>query len=355
MLGSRRHAGCWIGGILLLFAAPLHARTAKNIILCIGDGMSTQQVAAARLFTGTNLFFETFPYQRLITTRSANADVTDSAAGATALATGHKVNNGVISLALPGDGGELETILEYFQKKGKRAGLVTTATVTHATPAAFGAHEPDRNRMAEIAADYLERSRPYVLFGGGGQGMSVTSAVAAGYVTVTNAAELLALANRRQARVSGQFGTTYLPFEHDGVGELPHLSQMVDQALNILDDDRHGFFLMIEGGRIDHACHANDIARAVREVVEFDRAVQTVVAWAGRRRDTLVLVTADHETGGLSVTADNGPGREPTVTWGSAGHTAAHVPVYGWGFRAHVVTNMTDNTNVWSVLTGAWR
>ena len=107
----------------------------------------------------------------------------------------------------------------------------------------------------------------------------------------------------------------------------------------MLDDDPDGFFLMVEGGRIDHACHANDLIRSIYETIEFSNSVQTVIDWAAGRNDTLILVTADHETGGLTVLTNNGAGVLPTVTWsGTGGHTAAKVPVYAWGVNAEMVS-----------------
>jgi len=144
----------------ILTAEPLSA-TPKNIILLIGDGMGFEQVKAAGMYlngkAGT-LSFESFPNQAEVTTYSADSSVTDSAAAGTAIATGHKVNNGVISMAYPGDGSELYTLLEYFKERGKSTGLVSTTYMTHATPAVFGAHEPSRNNISEIARDYLNQT-----------------------------------------------------------------------------------------------------------------------------------------------------------------------------------------------------
>jgi len=117
-------------------------------------------------------------------------------------------------------------------------------------------------------------------------------------------------------------------------------------ALSVLSNDPDGFFLMVEGGRIDHACHANDIERCVPETLAFSEAVSLIVAWAAGRSDTLVIVTADHETGGLTVLADNGKGVLPDVTWGTGGHTATPVSIYGWGVNASLVTNVFANTQV---------
>ncbi len=148
---------------------PAPAGAARNVILFIGDGMGFAQVEAAGMFaTGRpgTLSFETFPFRGSVRTGNAVGEVTDSAAAATAMATGVKVGNGVISMALPGNGAPLETALERFKASGKSTGLVTTTIITHATPAAFGAHEPSRNNYSGIADDYLNDSRPNVLLGG---------------------------------------------------------------------------------------------------------------------------------------------------------------------------------------------
>jgi alkaline phosphatase len=335
-------------------ARGTYASPPTNVILCIGDGMGFAQVDAASLYrngVAGSLSFEAFPQQGQVTTYSANNAITDSAAAATAIATGQKVNNGVISMAYPGDGSELETVLEYWRDRGKRTGLVTTTYMTHATPAAFGAHEPSRNNTAAIGTDYRTQTRPNVLLGGGANGMSPSSAAASGYTVVTNAAEMQALDTDAESMVSGQFGTTHLPYEYDGLGSLPHLSDMTATALDILDNDPDGFFLMVEGGRIDHAGHANDIRRNIHETLEFSDTVQVALDWAAGRTDTMILVTADHETGGLTVLANNGAGFYPTVSWSSTDHTAVDVPHYAWGAGAELVSGVMNNTDLFDVMT----
>jgi alkaline phosphatase len=322
----------------------------KNVIICIGDGMGSEHVKAARYYNGGELSFETLPYQGLQTTYSADNAVTESAASATSLATGVKVNNNVVSMAYPGDGADLETVLEYYRDRGRRTGLVTTTYVTEFTPGAFGAHVPYRYDSLGIAYDYLHQSRPNVLFGGGGHGMTSWGAEQAGYTVVTDAAELLALDADAETYVSGQFGISHMPAELDGVGSLPHLSEMTQVALDILDNDPDGFFMMMEGGRIDHAGHANLIEHDVFETLEFANSVQVVMDWAAGRTDTLVIVAADHETGGLTVEADNGAGNFPTVTWSTTDHTAADVPIYTWGLNARTVSGVMDNTEVYDLM-----
>ncbi|MCP4249486.1 MAG: alkaline phosphatase [bacterium] len=322
-----------------------------NVIFFIGDGMGFEQVLAANYYNGMALPFEGLPHQGEMTTYSASSSITDSAAAATAMATARKVNNGVISMAYPGDGSELGTLLENASAQGKRTGLVTTTYMTHATPAAFGAHEPSRNNIPQIAGDYLVQTRPNVLFGGGGNGLSPLSATTAGYTVVADAAGMLALDADAETMVSGQFGTSHLPYEFDGVGGLPHLSEMTGTALDILDQDPDGFFLMVEGGRIDHAGHGNDIVRNVHETLEFGNAVQQAIDWANGRTDTLILVTADHETGGLTIHSDNGPGSYPTASWSTTGHTGVNVPIYAWGVNADLVGGVLDNTDLAGIVT----
>ena len=323
----------------------------SNVILFIGDGMGAGQIEAAGAYAGGALSFEGFPYQGQITTHSASSSVTDSAAAATAMATVRKVNNGVISTALPGDGAELRTVLEYAGGLGKSTGLVTTTSITHATPAAFGAHESSRANQAQIAQDYLAQTRPNVLFGGDG---FMSGAAAAGYAVVSDAAGLHVLDTDNATLVSGQFASGDMEYELDRepTTTQPHLSEMTAVALGVLDNDPDGFFLMVEGGRIDHAAHANDLERTVQEVLEFSRAVETARDWvvASASLETLILVTADHETGGLAVLADNGAGQYPDVSWTTTGHTAANVPIYGWGNCSWLVAPLMDNTDVYAIV-----
>lgn len=355
----RRFAG-WLFVLGLWFARPGDAMP-TNVILFIGDGMGYHQVAAAGLYahgaSGT-LSFEAFPNQAQVTTRSADSAITDSAAAATAMATGRKVDNGVISVASPGDGHELSTVLEQAAAAGKATGLVTTTDISHATPAAFAAHEPSRYNSAGIVQDYLQQTRPNVLFGGS-QYLSESQAAAAGYAVVTDAAQLKALNTESATFVSGQFAAGNMTYEYDRTETTaePHLSEMTAAALDILDNNPMGFFLMVEGGRIDRAAHDHDLARMIHETLEFSRAVQTAMEWAAGSgpSETLILVTADHETGGLDVLAGMGVGQYPDVVWSTAGHTGANVPIYGWGCNSEWIVGVMDNTAVYSVMTATPR
>ena len=211
---------------------------------------------------------------------------------------------------------------------------------------------PTRRHTTDIANDLLTQSRPNVLLGGGGNGMTAAGAAAAGYTVVQDLSACSALDTNTATYVSGQFGSTYVPYEYDGLGNLPHLSQMAATALDILDNDPDGFFLMIEGGRIDHAGHANDIQRGVRETAEFANTVQLVLDWAAGRTDTLVLVTADHETGGMSVVADRGTGVAPRRDLDDHGPYGRQRADLRLGAGAEMVTGVLDNTDIFRLTTG---
>ena len=302
----------------------------RNTILIIGDGMGPEQVKAASLFKSGSegsLFFESLPYQTQMTTRSKINPVTDSAASATAMATGTKVFNKTLSLTEFGR--ELPTILEIAKARGKMTGLVTSCYITHATPAAFASHVRKRKMDAEIADQYMKRTRPEVLLGGTSENLSPETGEAAGYRTVTNRDELLETTD--DGMLLGCFGEGHMPYMYDEeIGDLPELSDMALKALDVLEEDKDGFFLMIEGGRIDHAGHTNNLERNIHETLELDDTVEQVLAWAEGREDTIIIVTADHECGGLSVLKNNGAGEYPDVNWRRDypyGNTRACVPL----------------------------
>jgi alkaline phosphatase len=312
----------------------LRSEPPKNVILLVGDGMGFEQTKAAGMYArgspGT-LLFEAFPYRAEMTTYSADSPVTDSAAAATAVATGRKVENGVISQAHPGEGGELETLLEYFKERGRSTGLVTTTDMAHATPAAFGAHVSSRDDTSGIVGDYLARTRPNVLFGGGIGEMPAKLAEEADYTVVTDRDSMRNLPPEAGTFICGRFGDDHLPYEHDGLWELPHLSEMTATALDLLSGNPEG--------------------RSVLETIEFSNTVRVALDWARRRPDTLILVTADHETGGLKVLRNNGRGNLPTVSWSTEGHTEVSVPVYALGAGASSVYGTMDNTDLFDVTT----
>ncbi len=352
---SRVGRGGWLAAALgAALALPAQAGPvidrAANLIVFIGDGMGLEHVAAGRCYKGAPLCFEDFPQFALVDTDSQDG-ITDSAAAATALATGTRVHNGVVSLADPGDSSELQTALEYFKGKGKRTGLVTTDLMTGATPAAFGAHVATRSDAAGITNDYLGQTRPNVLYGGGG--ITAAAATNAGYRYVATYSEMAAFDAAAATNVCGRFAGGEMPYEYDGLGAAPHLWEMTSNALAVLDNEPAGFFLMVEGANIDHASHLFDAPRMVQEVLAFDAAVQMALVWATNRTDTLILVTADHETCGLVVTNDNGPGVDPDVDWTADWHTGTNVGCWAWGAGAEYVHDAMANTNVHNAVVAA--
>ena len=334
--------------IIFIFSSCIGSADNQSVILMIGDGMGYEQIKAAGLsYYGEegSLTFESFPVKTSVTTYSADNNVTDSAASATAMATGHKVNNGIISKAVPGDGSSYQTVLEEYKASGKSAGVVTTATVSHATPAAFTAHNISRGNYSEIAEEIFTVTRPDVVFGGGGSSAGIDDIwlQTSGYEVAYNEEEMNQLTDLPACAL---FGDGYMPYVFDGLGEYPTLSEMSVTALNLLDHNSNGFFLMIEGGRIDHACHSNDIQKMLPEVKSFSDAVQSVLDWIGDRSDILLIVTADHETGGLNVLSGNGIGELPSVEWSTTGHTGAEVPVFADGVDDENISTAGDNCDI---------
>jgi alkaline phosphatase len=235
---------------------------------------------------------------------------------------------------------------------GKSTGLVTTSTMTDATPAAFAAHNSSRWNYPQIASDYLFVIRPNILLGGGNYGWNALEAVSAGYTIVTNLSSLQAIDTETATHVAGVFGHGVFPSEYDGLGDLPTLSQMTTTALDILDNDPEGLFLLVEHEGTDTYGHENDIQRSIFAAVELSNAVQIALDWAAGRDDTLIVVTADHETGGLSVTQNNGEGNMPTVSWSTLGHTNLRVPVYAVGPNSNSINGIFDNTRLRAIMLG---
>jgi alkaline phosphatase len=320
----------------------------QNVILFIGDGMGPEQARAASLvLTGAedSLSFQKFPVQTDVTTRSATDSITDSAASTTAMATGRKVQNGAVSVELPGSGEDLTTIVELASEVGMATGLVTTAFLTHATPAVFGAHTASRSNYAEIAADYVSGSRPNVLFGGGENGSVVADYEAAGYTVATTTTELTDLTVTLPPYAAALIGNDHLPYVYDGrPAGTPSLEDLTMAAIDLLLASGNPFFLMVEAGRIDHAAHANDIARMIPEVIELHEVVAAVAARDDIRDETLIIVTADHETGGLSVLGYTAGDPLPAVSWSTDYHTGIPVPLYATGPGSLSMRTVADNT-----------
>jgi len=308
--------------IIFLFSYTTFA-VVKNVVVMIGDGMGLAVIDFSRIvLVGKDgkLSFEKFPVVALVRTHSYNSLVTDSAAAATALSCGIKTNNGYLGLSP--EGKKVTHIVELAKKNGKSTGLVTTVSISHATPAGFSAHSSSRDELP-IAEQYVELKGMVDIFLGGGIEYFIPASQegskrkdernlleefrSLGYTVVTSKEELLTLPVVKIDKLLGVFrhmDTTYfIDRKFVGRENLPTLAEMSKVALQILLKNKNGFFLMIEGGKIDWACHSNDIATAVAEISEFNDAVETVVEILKNVPDSLIIVTADHETGGLSLSS----------------------------------------------------
>jgi alkaline phosphatase len=335
---------------------PGGGRPVRNIIFFAYDGFNYEDLSIARYFAQRQ-GMGTLELERIMgagavgsmLTHSLTAVVTDSAAASTAWATGRKVVNGAISM-YP-DGRELVTILDLARDTGKATGLVTTTRITHATPAAWAAQVPDRDLEDDIAAQYLAR-RPHVLLGGGREhfvpalradGRDLEAEFrAAGYTTLRSATELSDL---RADRVLGVFTEGHLPFEIDrrfqGV-DGPSLAAITRAGLSVLDRQPNGFVVQIEAGRIDHANHHNDPGASVWDVLAADEALTVVREYVDRTPDTLLLIAADHATGGqamygLGPAYGNSTPALDTLARRRASHTHLHQEILGRGASAQKV------------------
>jgi len=394
--------------------------TARSAVLFIGDGMGPAYVTVTRVARGGSrgsLRMDRLPYTALSKTYSADSPVTDSAAAATAMACGQKTVNGVLgedASAVYGkqDGARLESIALWAKKRGMRVGLVTTTTVTHATPAAFYATEKDRENEAGIARQAVA-SGIDLLLGGGRKYFPDdlrTMARKDGWTIVETGQDLAAVASLDR-HVLGLFAEGHLPYQEkievarkqpaaDAAGSAPAgergtptLPEMTRWAVERLKGSGQPFFLMVEGGRIDHAGHANWARTLVDETAAFDEAIGIAVDRLDPKT-TLVLVTADHETGGLALNGYpdekdgiwstyhdpqgdkedgpysvlsfmSGPGttrqggqpphgpedpRPSGIPLASAAHTGVDVALYAWGAGAERVHGTLDNTEVYRIL-----
>ncbi len=306
-----------IAGILLAPATGLAAQ-AKNIILMIGDGMGPSQFGAAWLYSNRTLGKELRMVEVMKSGRTAylvndtaDAIVTESAAAATQIACGIKVPARAVGMG-PDGKTPCKTVLELAKEKGVATGLVTTSGITDATPAAFAAHVPHRSDEASVAAQELQTGVD-VLLGGrkqfflpeaaGGKRKDgrnlLEEARRAGYAVVGTAGELQ---QGNGAKVLGLFNMGNMAYEIDRAKTAePSLADMAAKTLEVLAKSPKGFFVMIEGGRIDHASHRNDAAATIRDTLAFDEAVGVALDFQRRNSDTLIIVTADHETGGMGI------------------------------------------------------
>ena len=318
----------------------------KNLILMIGDGMGLSHIYAGMTANNNSLNLEQFKYTGFQKTYSANSYVTDSGASATAMATGQKTNNSAIGVDTLGN--RLKNIVEYSEEAGLYTGLLATSTITHATPAAFVAHNPDRGKYEEIAVDFLTSGLE--LFIGGGRAHFLYREDGKNLLQELESAGYLICDALDDIRPDSELPIAVLtdslemPPAHQCRGDL--LPRFTETAIHLLSKNPSGFFLMVEASQIDWAAHRNDTEYLVSEMIDFDAAIGRALDFAKKDMNTLVIVTADHETGGFSVESGNFERGEVGGDFTTDGHTGVMVPVFAYGPGAEQFSGIYENTAI---------
>ena len=322
-----------------------------NIILLIGDGMGLTQISAAMYSNNNRLALAKFPVIGFHKSHAANELITDSAAGGTAIACGIKTNNG--NIGTDENGLPTLSILEELDSMNFSTGMIVTSTIVHATPAAFAAHRARREMYEEIALDYLNANVD-LLIGGGRQYFQnremddrdlINEFENKGYIVMD---QLYTTMNK----IKWPLDKNLLYFTADKQpltvsGGRDYLSFAVRQGVQYLEQKSNkGFFLLVEGSQIDWMNHANDGRGVVMETLDFDRAIWEAIQYANKKGNTLVLVTADHESGGMSIEADS---RMNKLKYGftTNGHTAAMIPVFAYGPGSSLFRGIYENTSIY--------
>tara|TARA_B100000579_G_C22726030_1_gene801774 strand:+ start:27 stop:1154 length:1128 start_codon:yes stop_codon:yes gene_type:complete len=311
---------------------------AKNIILAIGDGVGPNHITLSRIAIGGldyRLFIDQMPYHGTSLTHSYNNVYTDSAAAATTWSTGYKTKTRYLSL--DPDKEILKTIGEILYKKGYTSGIVATSSVIHATPAAFYAHIDNRYEYKNIANQLINSSIDIAL--GGGKEFFDLNKINDTHHVLT-AKESLQLNFDYSKKLIGLF-------DDDGIersNEKPTQRQMTNFALEHFNKQCNGFFLMTEGSQIDWAGHDNDANKMVEEFRDFDLTIKDLIKFVNKNNNTLLIVTSDHETGGLQILKQDGD--KVIIQWGTGRHTSIPVGVQAYGPGAELFQGLMDNTDI---------
>jgi alkaline phosphatase len=330
---------------LLIFNGLIsEAQLPKKVVLMIGDGMGTAQIYAAKVVKGSPLALERCTTIGFSFTHAADDFITDSGAGATAIAIGKKANNG--GIGVDADNKPHPTLLEMSERKGMATGLIATSSITHATPASFIAHVPSREMHEAIALDFLKTDID-VFIGGGrkffrtrkdGRNL-VPELEKKGYTVKNSMEECKQVLRPRLACFVAEDGALKV---REGRGEM--LFDATKHSLKVLSQDKNGFFLMVEGSQIDWGGHANDTDYITSEMLDFDKSIEAVLDFAANDRETLVVITADHETGGFALNGGNLQARKIEGAFTTGQHTGVMVPVFAFGPGAERFAGMYDNT-----------
>ena len=319
-------------------------KKAKNVIVLIGDGMGPAQVYSLILTSPEATAFERFPYSGFSITKSASNEITDSAAGGSAIANGTKSNNG--NVGLNADSIPMPSMLEIFAEQGKKTGVVVTCAVTHATPADFLAHNVTRKDNEGIALEISEKEGLDVLIGGGKKYFTERKdsldLLGKMWENGWNIYDSLEQIEDNGAKTMVLTCRKHIDKAPDRGDFLPKATA---KAIEMLDNE-NGFFLMVEGSQIDFACHDNDSATLVEEMIDFNNTLNVVLDFAEKDGNTLVVVTADHETGGLTIVDPQGKYTRTDFKWSTGSHSAVFVPVFSYGPGAEKFSGVMDNTEI---------
>lgn len=321
----------------------------KNVILMIGDGMSLMDVYAAWVCNRGRLWLDNAQYIGLSATHCTDKLITDSGAGGTALATGHKTKYHAVGV--DPEGKPLTTIIDLAKRKDKDAGIAVTCRLWDATPADFCCHNINRDNEQEIVADYPTSGVDFA-FGGGAKyftnrkdGRNIFEELKnQGYYIARTWEEL-------EKRESGK--VFCVPYEVDTPlpderGDL--LARATMKGISLMNQNKNGFFMMVEGSQLDDYGHFNQLDMLMKELHDFDRTIGEVMKWAAKDGETLVVVTADHETGGLTLHGGDLATGRIEAKFASTGHTGVMVPVYAFGPGAEEFTGFMDNTEIfWKI------
>lgn len=309
----------------------------KNVILMIGDGNGLAQISAAQFSNNNELSLTQLKNMGLIKTQAADDFTTDSAAGATAYATGEKTNNRAIGVGP--DGNPFSNLPDVLDAFGFNSGIITTDQLTGATPASFYAHHPERDDSEQIAA-YLPSSNLDLFIGGG------KSHFTSELDNLKNKGFRLAesLEDLSGDRVGFFAANGSLPKKLDGRGD--YLLKSTGVALNFLEQKESPFFLMVEAANIDSGGHSNSSSMIVSEMLDFDQVIGKVTQYADKHPGTLVLITADHETGGVSIPQGDISSHTVELAFHSDDHTGIMVPIFAYGAHADEFRGVYENTEV---------
>jgi alkaline phosphatase len=324
----------------------------KNIILMIGDGMGLSQMYATYTATKDNLNMTRCPNIALVKTFSENDYITDSGAAGTAIATGHKTTNGMIGMLT--DKTPVTSILKYAENNGLATGLVATSSITHATPAAFIASVESRSMLEEIARQFLFTDID-VFIGGGYDNFGkrtdrlnlIDSLIARNYSVVKSIPEMMEV---NQGKLAALLYPEHAPKYSEGRGDM--LSLATSKAIDLLSSNEKGFFLMVEGSQIDWGGHDNDLGYVINETIDFDKACGVAMEFAERNGETLVIITSDHETGGLSIPGGDLKSGKAEGKFSTGDHSAVPVLLFSKGPGSEEFHGFIDNTDIFKIMFG---